>query len=292
VCPCGLPVHAKCIQQWIDAHTNNLGQVVIHDRDTCSACKGKLNMQEIDRVSREDDIELDAPGGDADSRTRAQIRRAIEGCNAAVRNRMTLNPRPVPDEPYRINNAPSNGGGRYATQPLPMGPVPGTGGVPRTMVNVAAFQEARASRRLGRMSEDRTRNNRDRVPGRAISERQAESNGAWTRRYLANNSFAIDPSAFPDANAAGEQHGAVAPADRPHGQDGDENLFSTERTAQIGGTQDTEAGGARSSSVLRRGAPGPSEEPAREDIIVWREEWTRQSLAMAPKRLPAEHAAE
>jgi hypothetical protein len=106
------------------------------------------------------------------------------------------------------------------------------------------------------MSEDRTR-----APGRGISERQAESNSRWAQRYLANNSYAIDPSAFPDADEAQEQHEAEVSADLPHGPDGDENLFRGERRARIGETQNTGAGVARPSSALRREAPRPFDGP-------------------------------
>ena len=104
-CDCGLAVHARCIQKWINAFTNNHGQVVIHDRDTCSACKGKLDMQEIDRVAREDVRELGTPSLAVERGTPAPIRRAIEGCNAAVRHRMICNSTSMPAEPYRVNNA-------------------------------------------------------------------------------------------------------------------------------------------------------------------------------------------
>jgi hypothetical protein len=109
---------------------------------------------------------------------------------------------------------------------------------------------------------------------RVISEQRAESAAVWTRNYLSNNSFAIDPSAFPDGDATGEQHDAMAQAapsnvtnvSLPHGRDGDENLFSTEQTERVGGTQDTEAVDPRSSSLLRRGAPRPDDGLARESV--------------------------
>jgi hypothetical protein len=225
VCYCGLAVHADCIQKWINASTNNHGQVIIHSRDTCSACKGKLDMQEIDRMAREDRRERGAPNRLGKTETPAPIRRAIENCTAAVRHRMVCNTTSAPAVPYRINTSPSDEGGLYAAQPQPLGPVPGTEGVPRTIPNVVAHQEARDSRRLGRITAaPSTRNNQDWRRGirsaavgqaqellaRGVSEQRAEETAEWTRNYLSNNTFAIDPSAFPYGDATGEQPSTVS----------------------------------------------------------------------------------
>jgi len=45
---------------------------------------------------------------------------------------------------------------------------------------------------------------------RGISEQRAEATAEWTRNNLSNNSFAIDPSAFPAGDATGEQPSAAS----------------------------------------------------------------------------------
>jgi hypothetical protein len=312
-------------------------------------------MQEIDRVAREDVRELGTPSLAVERGTPAPIRRVIEGCNAAVRHRMICNTTSMSAAPYRINNALTNSGGRYAAQPQTLGPVPGTEGVPRTIPNVLAHQEARESRRLGRITATpSTRNNQDwRRSAQAAAVAQAQTplaRGISEQRAVVEARHAAWVASRATDMEASPSNGTNISL--LHGRSGDENLFSTEQRERVGGTQDTEAGDPDSPFLLRRVAPRLDDGLARErvapnlprpgrapessgaplrrititndtesrsernlrranhaglqkalealdvtdfafyaDTLAWEQEWKRQSLARAPKRLPAERAA-
>jgi hypothetical protein len=105
-------------------------------------------------VAREDRRQLGVPHRPDRTTTPAPIRRAVENCPAAVRHRRSSSSTAdqAPAVPYRINTSSSGGGGRNTPRPQPPEPLPGTEDVPRTIPNVIAHQEARDSRRLGRIT--------------------------------------------------------------------------------------------------------------------------------------------
>ena len=60
-CTCRLPVHAKCIKKWMDAYSSLDGRIIVYNVDICSACKGDLNVENIDQVTRRDRLEAVGP---------------------------------------------------------------------------------------------------------------------------------------------------------------------------------------------------------------------------------------
>ena len=99
--------------------TNHAGEVIIYSRDNCSTCKGTLNVEEIDRVFRNDRLEVDGPQHPPPTTVPAPILRASENCGAAQQHRRSSSATTDQgiDTPYRINASPRDEGGRNATTP-------------------------------------------------------------------------------------------------------------------------------------------------------------------------------
>jgi len=196
-------------------------------------------------VARNDRLRVGVPHRPDRTTAPAPIMRAVENYHAAQQHRRSSSATTDQgiDIPHRINTSSRGGGGRDAPRPPPLGPTPGTEGVPRTMPNVAAYQQARDGVRLGRISAaPPTRNNqywrrggRSAILGQAREplprgdSRQPDEHAGhgtpmtsaeWRENYLSTNSYAIDNSAFPDVDAASELPSTVTTqaSDRPRPQ--------------------------------------------------------------------------
>ena len=130
-CRCSMPVHAECLKQWIKASTNDEGDVCIYSQDECSACKGQLDINALDRVSKVNHRELNArrscqPSSPA---TAARSRKAPRNLQPDVRHRLD-NPRTrTSNEAYRINASPRGNGGHTAPDDAARGEASGQRGL-------------------------------------------------------------------------------------------------------------------------------------------------------------------